>query len=85
MQPLSHETLDAATRALARSREVQAPYVVGEMALARGEADHTALMARYHDAGVHARLRPDDVQAGPIFDALEEARVDSLGGAAYIG
>src|SRR5690349_23576218 len=52
------------------------PRLVAE---ARGAADSAALRLRYHDAGLHARSAPIDVEARAVFDALETARVEALG------
>jgi cobaltochelatase CobT len=52
------------------------PRLVAE---ARGAADSAALRLRYHDASVHARQAPMDVEARAVFDALETARVEALG------
>jgi cobaltochelatase CobT len=52
------------------------PKLVAE---ARGAADSAALRLRYHDARVHARNAPMDVEARAVFDALETARVEALG------
>ncbi len=55
-----------------------------EWLMLRGEADHAALMRRYHDDALHSELRFSG-HAGELFDALEEARVDWLGGAVMRG
>ena len=52
----------------------------GERQAMRGIADHAALMHRYHNAGLHQKLRPAHHDAAAVFDALETARVDLLGG-----
>ena len=52
------------------------PRLVAE---ARGAADSVALRLRYHDAGLHARIAPADMDARAVFDALETARVEALG------
>jgi cobaltochelatase CobT len=52
------------------------PRLVAE---ARGAADSAALRLRYHDAKLHARVAPMDVDARSVFDALEMARVEALG------
>src|SRR3954465_9020046 len=52
------------------------PRLVAE---ARGAADSAALRLRYHDAALHARIAPMDVDARAVFDALEMARVEALG------
>jgi cobaltochelatase CobT len=53
------------------------PKLVAE---ARGAADSAALRLRYHDARLHARTAPIDADARAVFDALETARVEALGG-----
>src|SRR3954452_3847259 len=52
------------------------PKLVAE---ARGAADSVALRLRHHDARLHARSAPIDVDARAVFDALETARVEALG------
>jgi cobaltochelatase CobT len=52
------------------------PKLVAE---ARGAADSAALRLRHHDAKVHARNAPMDMDARAVFDALEMARVEALG------
>jgi len=56
--------------------------LVGE---ARGAADALALRLRYHDAGLHSRVAPADIDARAVFDALETARVEALGARAMGG
>jgi cobaltochelatase CobT len=58
------------------------PKLVGE---ARGAADSAALRLRDHDARVHARNAPLDIEARAVFDALETARVEALGARAMGG
>ncbi len=50
-----------------------------EVAQVRGQADSLALQLRYHDAELHARGRPKNPTAREIYDAVEEARCESLG------
>ena len=45
----------------------------------RGQADALALRARYHDQKLHQMYRPKNHLAGLIFDAVEQARVESIG------
>ena len=52
------------------------PRLVAE---ARGAADSVALRLRYHDARLHSRAAPADMDARAVFDALEVARVEALG------
>ncbi|MFL6727049.1 MAG: cobaltochelatase subunit CobT [Sphingomicrobium sp.] len=58
------------------------PRLVAE---ARGAADSAALRLRYHDALLHARIAPVDIEARGVFDALEMARVEALGSRAMGG
>src|SRR3954454_18536381 len=58
------------------------PRLVAE---ARGAADSAALRLRYHDASLHARIAPVDIEARGVFDALEMARVEALGSRAMGG
>src|SRR3954469_8995704 len=58
------------------------PRLVAE---ARGAADSAALRLRYHDAALHARVAPVDIDARAVFDALETARVEALGARAMGG
>ena len=51
-----------------------------EVARLRGEADGLALRLRYHDEAVHARRRPTGQAARDIFEAVEQARVEAVGG-----
>src|SRR3954470_14517592 len=55
------------------------------VAEARGAADSAALRLRYHDAALHARAAPGDIDARAVFDALEMARVEALGARAMSG
>jgi cobaltochelatase CobT len=52
---------------------------VAEAAQIRGAADSVALRIKYHDDGVDQRRRPSGETARAIFDAVEQARVESLG------
>jgi cobaltochelatase CobT len=58
------------------------PRLVAE---ARGAADSAALRLRYHDARLHGRTAPMDLEARAVFDALETARVEALGARAMGG
>ena len=52
---------------------------IDEIAQVRGEADTLALKLRHHDGTLHARQRPAESTAAEIFDAVEQARCESLG------
>ncbi len=45
----------------------------------RGQSDSLALRKRYHDDSVHSRMVPQGSDAKSVFDAIEQARVESLG------
>lgn len=51
-----------------------------EAAEIRGVADAFALRRRYHDEGLHRQLKPQGEMAAAVYDALEQARVEALGG-----
>ena len=51
-----------------------------QIAKARGEADALALRIALHDAGTHAENLPKSGAARQVFEALEQARVEALGG-----
>ena len=50
-----------------------------EMAKLRGASDSLALRLRHHDDGVHAARMPARREARDAYDALEQARVETLG------
>jgi cobaltochelatase CobT len=50
-----------------------------EAAIVRGHADALALRLACHDATVHRRLQPAGQQARAVFEAVEQARVESIG------
>jgi cobaltochelatase CobT len=50
-----------------------------EIAVIRGWADSLALTAAVHDGKLHARLAPEAGPARAVFEAVERARIESLG------
>lgn len=50
-----------------------------EKNLARGAADTEGLRLKHHNATLHRKLAPQDKDARAVFDALEQARVESIG------
>ncbi|MBT9370786.1 cobaltochelatase subunit CobT [Rhizobium sp. CSW-27] len=50
-----------------------------ELAVTRGLGDSMALRLACHDTGVHATMSPQGTDARAVFDAVEQARVESLG------
>src|SRR3954452_17093400 len=51
----------------------------------RGLADQMALRIAHHDAAAHAKTRPASVQGQPIYDAIEQARLEAIGANALGG
>jgi cobaltochelatase CobT len=77
-----------ATPATGKTARVASPGPALEprlVAEARGAADSVALRLRYHDSALHARVAPMDSDARAVFDALETARVEALGGRSMRG
>ncbi|HZH09398.1 MAG TPA: cobaltochelatase subunit CobT [Microvirga sp.] len=50
-----------------------------DVAILRGNADAMALRLACHDASLHRKLAPEGQAARAIFDAVEQARVESIG------
>ena len=50
-----------------------------DVAVLRGHSDSMALRLACHDAAVHRRLAPEGQAARAIYDAVEQARVESIG------
>jgi cobaltochelatase CobT len=51
-----------------------------EVLLARGTADGFALRRRHHDAATHGRYMPQGQMARDLYEAMESARCEALGG-----
>ena len=51
-----------------------------QVAEARGFADGYALKLRHHNAAVHNRAAPGDAVARAVFDSVEQARIEAIGG-----
>ncbi|MEO1043207.1 MAG: cobaltochelatase subunit CobT [Pseudomonadota bacterium] len=56
-----------------------------KVAISRGHADAAALRLAHHDAGLHARLQPENPEGRAMFAALEEVRCEALGSNAMEG
>jgi cobaltochelatase CobT len=56
-----------------------------EMAITRGQTDAVAVHRAHHDAIVHSRHAPQNAVARRVFDAVERARVECLGGQVMLG
>ncbi|WP_424360815.1 cobaltochelatase subunit CobT [Methylocystis parvus] len=50
-----------------------------EAAVVRGQADSMALRLACHDDALHRRYAPETMEARAAFDAMEQARVESIG------
>ncbi|WP_105405318.1 cobaltochelatase subunit CobT [Neorhizobium sp. T7_12] len=50
-----------------------------ELAVTRGLGDSMALRIACHDTNVHANMSPQGADARVVFDAVEQARVESIG------
>ena len=50
-----------------------------DVAILRGNADAMALRLACHDTTLHRKLAPDGQAARAVFDAVEQARVESIG------
>jgi cobaltochelatase CobT len=50
-----------------------------DVAILRGNADSMALRLACHDSALHRRLAPEGQAARAVFDAVEQARVESIG------
>lgn len=50
-----------------------------DIAITRGLADSMAFRAGFHDAGIHRALMPEGANARAIFEAVEQARCESIG------
>ena len=51
----------------------------------RGFADQMALRIAHHDAEAHAKTRPASAMGQPIYDAIEQARLEAIGSNAMGG
>ena len=51
----------------------------------RGFADQMALRLSHHDPIHHGRNRPSSPQGGPIYDGMEQARIEAIGANALGG
>lgn len=51
-----------------------------EKGVMRGAADAEGIRIKHHNSTLHRRLAPQDKDARAVFDALEQARIEVLGG-----
>ena len=71
--------IGAGAEAKARLPEPARKLSPREAAIVRGHADSMALRIACHDANVHKRNMPKGQEARAVFDAVEQARVESIG------
>jgi cobaltochelatase CobT len=57
----------------------------GEVASIRGAGDSLALWVRHHDIKLHARFQPKGAMPRAVYEAAEQARVESIGAKRMIG
>jgi len=62
-----------------RLPEISKKPTAQEIAITRGLGDSMALRLACHDADTHAVMSPQGAEARLIFDAVEQARVESIG------
>jgi cobaltochelatase CobT len=65
--------------AKARLPEPARKLTLQEAAIVRGHADSLALKLACHDATTHRKLTPQNQAARAVFEAVEQARVESIG------
>jgi cobaltochelatase CobT len=63
----------------ARLPEPPRRLTAGDVAILRGNADSMALRLACHDSALHRKLAPEGQAARAVFDAVEQARVESIG------
>ena len=76
------EAVGACTRALGRLELADAAVAQSDAATLSGLrafGDRLALRARFHDRSIHQRSRPTRTPDADLFDALELARLDTIG------
>ena len=56
-----------------------------EIAVVRGQGDAYALKCAYHQKSIHDQYRPQSAEAAAVFEAAEQARVESIGARAMKG
>ncbi|MET0430787.1 MAG: cobaltochelatase subunit CobT, partial [Microvirga sp.] len=57
----------------------------GDVAVLRGHSDSMALRLACHDGALHRRLAPEGQAARAVYDAVEQARVESIGSRRMMG
>ncbi|MFZ4540796.1 MAG: cobaltochelatase CobT-related protein [Rickettsiales bacterium] len=76
--PLSQRDLIMISKLIDASPEVTTRHM-------RGQVDMAALAMKHHNANLHQKNRPADAQASSMFDALEQVRLEAIGGRQFPG
>ena len=71
--------------ARARLPEPPRKLTAADAAILRGHADSFGLRLALHDTGIHRKMSPENAQARAVFDAVEQARVESIGAMRMFG
>jgi cobaltochelatase CobT len=69
----------------ARLPEPPRKLTAGDVAILRGHSDSMALRLACHDAPLHRRFAPEGQAARAVYDAVEQARVESIGSRRMMG
>jgi cobaltochelatase CobT len=77
--------VDAGDVARARLPEPPRKPSAKDVAILRGHADSYALKLALHDQKLHRRAAPEAPDARKVFDAVEQARCDSIGAQRMMG
>ena len=78
---------DAASVSGTRARlpQIDRELPAADVAITRGQADSLALRLANHDLSVHARYKPQGKMARAVYEAVEQARCESIGANAMPG
>jgi cobaltochelatase CobT len=77
--------IDAGEVCRARLPEPPRKMNARDVAILRGHADSFALKLAKHDGKLHRKLAPEGPDARKVFEAMENARCDSVGAARMVG
>ncbi|MGC2857278.1 cobaltochelatase subunit CobT [Novispirillum sp. DQ9] len=78
--PLTYSQSASVTGSQARLPMPPSKLEADHVARLRGTADSLALRLRHHDSRLHARRLPLSADAREVYNALEQARVEAIGG-----
>lgn len=83
--PMALSQAASVSGSLARLPSPQGKLDQDQIARLRGTADSLSLRMRLHNAGLHSRRMPTDATAREVYNALEQARIESAGAERYHG